>query len=92
MTKSHETSELSNPLEIISTIQSARYRSTREGQIAMGRAAGAQLVVISEAGVLGGSLESIRPITRESDPKLVRPFKRWLRRNGLKDHSAESGV
>ena len=84
MTKSPESIDPAFATQVLGEILSYNFKTSKEGQIAMARAHGANLVGISAAGLLG-TPETIRPINREDDPKLVRPFKKWLRRNGHKD-------
>ena len=84
MTKNPEDTDPAFATQVLGEILSYHFLTSREGQIAEARAHGAALVGISAVGLLG-TQETIRPINKENNPKMVRPFKRWLRRNGHKD-------
>jgi hypothetical protein len=86
MNRNHEQSEHEPQSDVLGKILSSAFRDSREGQIAEGRAMGASIVGIRAAGIIGETAEPMRPIDSVSDPKLMRPFKKWMKRNGYESH------
>jgi hypothetical protein len=86
MSKQNESSITNPPREQsplqdrVDQILAYGFRNSKEGMIAVGRSLGASTILFSDI-ALPVTAETARPIDIETDPRLIKPFKKWLKQN-----------